>query len=68
MSFVFSKVPREREPCPLVALLKERQRRLAELEGRPYVEEDEPQDDVRYFTIADVLLSRDRGREVPPIS
>lgn len=58
-------VPLEREPCPLVLELRARQRRRAELEGLPYEEDDEPQDDVRYFTIADVLRSRYRGREGP---
>jgi hypothetical protein len=58
-------VPRERGPFPLVLELRARQRRRAELEGLPYEEDDEPRDDVTYFTIADVLRSRYRRPEAP---
>ena len=39
----------------MVALLRARLRRLAELEGRPYVEEDGPQEDTTGMTLAGVL-------------
>ncbi len=56
-------VPRERGPFPLVLELRARQRRRAELEGLPYIEDDEPHLDTRGMTIAQVLRLRYRRPE-----
>jgi hypothetical protein len=51
-------VPRQRTESPLVAILRERQKRRAEEEGREWVEPDEPHVDTRGMTLAQVLRLR----------
>ena len=51
-------VPRRRTESPLVAILRERQKRRAEAEGRQWVEPDEPREDTRGMTLAQVLRLR----------
>jgi len=48
-------VPRDAEGSPLADLLRAREKCWAEMEGRPYVEEDEPREDTRGMTLAEVL-------------
>ena len=50
-------IPRPGVESPRVALLRERQRRYAEAEGRPY--EEEPWEDLRGLSFVQVLQ---RGR------
>ena len=50
-------IPRPSSESPLVALLRERQRRHAEAEGRPH--EQEPWEDLRGLSLVQVLQ---RGR------
>ena len=52
-------IPLPSEESPLVVLLRERQRRHAEAEGRTY--EEEPWEDLRGFSLVQVLQ---RGRLV----
>ena len=50
-------IPRPSAESPLVVLLRNRQRRHAEAEGRPY--EEEPDEDLRGLSLVQVLQ---RGR------
>ena len=50
-------IPRHCMESPLVVLLRERQRRHAEAEGRPY--EEEPDEDLRGLSFVQILQ---RGR------
>jgi hypothetical protein len=52
-------IPRQSTESPLVALLRERERRNAEAEGRTY--EEEPDEDLRGLSFVQVLQ---RGRLV----
>ena len=54
-------IPRPEVESPLVALLLERRRRRAEAEGRPYVEE--PDEDLRGLTLAQIIHRRRLARQ-----
>jgi hypothetical protein len=54
-------IPRPEVESPLVALLRARQRRWAEAEGRPYVEE--PHDDLRGLSLVQIIRRRRLGRQ-----
>ena len=58
-------VPREEGESPLIALLRTREKRCAELEGRPYIDDDGPREDTRGMTIAEVLRLQYRHRDYP---
>lgn len=54
-------IPRPEVESPLVALLRARQKRRAEAEGRPYVEE--PDEDVRGLSLAQIIQRRRLARQ-----